>query len=516
MNKTMEHNEEVVIDMQRLLKSILERIWFVLLSALAGAVLFLLITVFGITPKYEASAMFYVNNNALSVGEASFSISSSDITASKSLVDSYIVILQTRETLNDVMDYAGVNRSLRDVLGMISAASVNGTEIFEVVVTSTDPQEAELLADAIAYILPKRISSIIEGTSAKVVDAAVMPVKPSSPNHIINTALGFAIGLVLSVTVVVLMETLDVRIRTEEDISRVAKYPMLTTVPDMMAPSKGGYYGNDAKKGKYNKAQGPSRGKGQAVIGPAMPFVAAEAYKLLRTKLQFSFADVEGCRVLGVSSAMSGEGKSMTSVNLAYSLSELNNRVLLIDCDMRRPSVSVKLPISKTPGLSNFLSGQVGAMDICCACNIPTAEEAFAVIPAGNNPPNPVELLSSVRMQRLIEYMRTQYDYIILDLPPVGEVSDAMVSAKLADGMLLVIRQNYCDRLALSDAVRQFEFVDTKILGFVYNFVTESSGAYGKKYYKKYYSSKYESSYNAVMARNKKNSSGTSKDKSET
>lgn len=491
----MERNEEMVIDIQRLLKAVMNKLWLLLLAAVLGAVVFFLGTFFLITPQYESSAMFYVNNNDLSVGDASFSISSSDITASKSLVDSYIVILQTRETLNDVIDYAGVNRSIRDLTKMITAASVNSTEIFEVVVTSPDPQEAEKIADAIAHILPKRISSIIEGTSAKVVDNAVIASRPSSPSYLLNTAIGFAFGLLLSVSIIVLLEVFDITIRTEEDVTQSVQFPILTTVPDMSAPSKGGYYGYGDDKSKGHKPGG-GKAKPQELVGGEISFAASEAYKLLRTKLQFSFASEKNCRVIGVSSALSGEGKSLTSVNLAYSLSQLNKRVLLIDCDMRRPSVSVKLPIAKTPGLSNFLSGQCDIKEIPQYCNIPKDERAFAVIAAGNNPPNPVELLSSARMERMLEQLRGVYDYIILDLPPVGDVSDAMAVAKLTDGMLLVVRQNYCDRLALNAAVRQFEFVEARILGVIYNFATEGGGSYGKKYHKNYYS--YENAYRSA------------------
>lgn len=491
----MERNEEMIVDVQRLLKAVLSKLWLLLAVSVLGAVFFFAGTCFLIAPKYESAAMFYVNNNALSMGDTSFSISSSDITASKSLVDSYIVILQTRETLNDVIDYAGVERSIKDVSRMISAASVNSTEIFEVIVTSTDPHEAEKIADAIAYILPKRISSIIEGTSAKVVDNAVLATKRSSPSYMVNTLIGFVFGLIVSASILILLEIFDITIRTEEDVTQIVPIPILATVPDMSAPSKGGYYGYGDDKSKARKT-GSAKGKPQDLVGGEISFAASEAYKLLRTKLQFSFASEKSCRVIGVSSAMSGEGKSLTSVNLAYSLSQLNKRVLLIDCDMRRPSIYTKLPIVKTPGLSNFLSGQCELNYAMQYCNIPRDKQAFDVMAAGTNPPNPVELLSSVRMERLVEGLRSNYDYIILDLPPVGDVSDAMAVAKLTDGMLLVVRQNYCDRLALNAAVRQFEFVEARLLGIVYNFVTESAGTHGKKYYKNYYG--YENDYHAA------------------
>lgn len=484
----VERNEELEIDIQRLIGAVMRRIWLILLAAVSGAVISFLVTFFFVTPQYESSAMFYVNNNSLSVGDASFSLTSSDITASKSLVDSYIVIMQTRASLNDVIDYAEVNRSYDELKRMINASAVNSTEIFQVVVTSPDPQEAEKIANAIAYILPKRIASIIEGTSAKVVDAAVVAAKPSSPSYLVNTLIGFALGVTLSVSYIILRVIFDTTIRGEEDITMNTKHPILAAVPDMEAPSKGGYY-YTSNTGQSNTPKTGLTGHTKQVplVGSEIGFAASEAYKLLRTRLQFSFADDSDCRVIGISSALSGEGKSLTAINLAHSFSQLGEKVLLIDCDMRRPSLSSKLPVAKAPGLSNFLSGQSSLDGVFQYCGLPGEEKAFAVIAAGRNPPNPVELLSSARMKKMLEALRKPYDYIILDLPPVGEVSDALVVAKSTDGMLLVSRQNYGDRVSFSSAIRQFEAVDSRILGVVMNAAQENTSGYGKRYKKYYY-----------------------------
>lgn len=471
------HNDEFEIDLGRMLRAILAKVWMVAIVSVLCAVLSFVVTYFFIDPEYESSAKFYVNNSSISVGDAALSISTGDISASKSLVDTYIVILKTRETLNDVIDYAGVQRSYREVLEMIQAQSVSDTEIFEVVVTSTDPAEAEKLANAIAYILPKRIAGIVEGTSAKIVESAVVASSPSSPSYTVNTFVGFALGMLLVVGAIVLRELFDTTVRTEEDITQNCSHPVLVSVPDMTAASKGGYdYSYDRKP---KKAASSTR-KTPVLMGSGMSFSASEAYKLLRTKLQFSFTDESGCRVIGVCSALPGEGKSLSAINLAYSLSQLNHKVLLIDCDMRRPTLAEKLSIAKNPGLSNYLTGQGELSKLLQYCGIPGDPESFHVLTAGPNPPNPVELLSSQRMEKLLLNLRKMYDYVIIDLPPVGEVSDAMAIARKMDGVLLVARQDHCTRPAFSNAVRQFEFVGARILGVVYNCVSESSGKYGK------------------------------------
>lgn len=493
------------IDLGRIWKVVLKRVWIIGIVSVLCAIIVAVSTFFLITPKYESSAMFYVNNNSLSVGDASFSITQGDISAAKSLVDTYIVILNSKSCLNDVIDYSDYKLTYDELKGMISAGAVNSTEIFQVKVTCTDPEQAKELANAIAYILPKRIASIVEGTSAKIVDYAVTPSSPCSPSYAKNTAIGFMIGMFISLAIIVLREIFDVTIRDDEDVRKCCEYPILASVPDMINPghTNGEYYAYNSKNTPKHRT---NTTKKDAIIGKNISFVASEAYKLLRTKLQFSFVDEVVCPVVGVSSALAGEGKSLSSVNLAYSLAQLEKRVLLIDCDMRRPSLASKLKINKTPGLSNYLTGHVDISTVIQSISN-DEERGFDVISSGDNPPNPIELLSSTKMEKVLASLKGLYDYIILDLPPVGEVSDAMVAAKLTDGILLVVRQDYCNSVALSSAVSQFEFIESRILGLVVNCVSEESGKYsryGRGYYSKY--SKYSKTYASAYAKAHKKS----------
>lgn len=476
-DKIMNTNDEIEIDLSRIFGALAHNAWLIVITAILCAVITFVGTMLFVTPQYQSSTMFYVNNNSDSQGEASVGISSGDISASRGLVKSYIVILYTRETLNDVIDYAGVDRSYGEIRNMIAAEAVNDTEIFRVDVTSSDPLEAERIANAIAQILPQRISSIIEGTSAKIVDSAVVPFRPSSPHKIQNAMVAFMLCLVLTAGVVIVLELMDTSIHSEEDISRNCKYPVLATIPDMEGHGKGPKQTCD-KSPKKEKVE---------LVGGNINLAAAESYKILRTKLQFSFADDGKCHIIGVSSAMVGEGKSLSAINLAYTTAQLGKRVLLIDCDMRRPSLADKISIKKHPGLSEYLKGQTTVENLLQSCGVQDDAQVFHAVSAGQTPKNPMELLSSIRMEQMLEQLRSHYDYIILDLPPVGEVGDAMVAAKLTDGMLMVVRQDYCNRDALNSAMRQFEFVDAKILGIVFNCIAGKDRGYCRKYNRRYY-----------------------------
>ncbi len=474
------------LDIKRIALTLVRKWWIIaIVGALCAAIAFVW-TFYYITPQYKSSTKFYVNSSTVSIGDVNVGLSMGDLSAAQELVNSYIVILQSRETLNEIVDYAEVNISADALRGMISANSVNGTEVFEVVVTHPNPYVARDLAYAVAKVLPNRIGNIIDGTSAKVVEWPVVPGGPSSPSYSRNTIIGLLAGAMASVLVIFLYVVFDITIRSDEDIQRICDAPVLAAVPDMTSRSKGGYYYNTDKK------RIPSGDKEGSMVGANVSFAAMEAYKLMRTKLQFSFVDEQKCHVIGVCSAMAGEGKSVTSVNLAYSMAQLDKRVLLIDCDMRRPSLNIKLGLKKIPGLSNYLTRQVQEQE---AIQKYGDEEAnFDVICAGRNPPNPIELLSSLRMKTILEEFREKYDYIILDLPPIEEVSDALVASKLVDGTLLVVRQNYCNTHALSGAVKQFDFVESRILGIVLNCSSDKGARYYKNRYRGY-RNRYEGSY---------------------
>lgn len=454
----------VEVDLYRLLAAMLRKSWIMAMAGVFCAVIMYLGTYFFVVPQYRSTAMFYVNNNNaiytgdFSMGELSADgISYADRSASKNLVYTYIAILNSRESVEAIIDYSGVDRTYEEVRDMISAAPVEDTEIFRINVYSPDPVESQELANAIVHVLPKRIATIVEGSSAEVVEASVTAVSRSSPDYNKNAKVGFLAGALTAAMILATMYALDSIIYCESDLSRFASHPILASVPDMTVP------------GKKSVA---------SMVGSRISFTAAESYKLLRTKLEFSFSDEKKCRIIGITSAAAGEGKSTTAANLAYSMASLGKQVLLIDCDMRLPSLNTKLPIRKTPGLAEFLSGQVSGQDVIQDCGLEGEASVFHVIAAGRTPPNPMELLSSARMTKMLETLSQSYDHIILDLPPVGEVGDALAAAKLVDGMLVVVRQNQSSRKELDIALRQLQFVDSRILGLVLNFAREQGRAH--------------------------------------
>jgi len=231
-----------------------------------------------------------------------------------------------------------------------------------------------------------------------------------------------------------------------------------------------------------------------SVVGKNRPFANAEAHKRLRANVIFSFPDEGKCRIIGVTSAMAHEGKTTTSINLAYDMMQAGKKVLLVDADMRMSNIVRILNIKKAPGLSNLL---VGIKDNDKYVQNSELIDGLPIISCGSIPPNPSELLASKRMEVLLDTLKEHYDYIILDLPPIAAVSDALIVSKLTDGMIVVVRQDYSDKRLLDDAIRQLKFNDANIIGIVLNCAHIENKYYGKygKYgkYSKY--AKYGYSY---------------------
>ncbi|MCR5803820.1 MAG: CpsD/CapB family tyrosine-protein kinase [Clostridia bacterium] len=227
---------------------------------------------------------------------------------------------------------------------------------------------------------------------------------------------------------------------------------------------------------------------GMSFIGDKLGFEGKEAYNLLRTNILYAVRRKERtARVIGVTSSLHGEGKSLTAVNLAYSLAESGRKVLLIECDMRLPTLRRKLNQPKTAGLSNLLAG-MNENGTVLHQNV--IINGLNIVFAGDVPPNPSELLASKNFGKLIESIENYYNFIILDLPPVGEVSDALIASKLTDGMIVVVRQDYTKSSDLSYTMRQLEYVDAKIIGFVYNDASRKTHRYKYNKYGKGYGSK--------------------------
>ena len=261
----MENNnsENVLeIDLTRLIGALWKRIWAIILAAVIGAAALGFYAATMVKPTYRAQALMYVNNRTLNLKAAditsAISISSGEISAANSLVEMYIVIMESRTTLNEVIREANLSYTYDRLTDMITAGSVNNTPIFSVNVTSTDPEEAALIANTIAKVLPDKIAGVVDGTSVRVVDYAVTPTQKVAPSLSKYAICGALLGAFLVCAVVVVLELLDDAIHSADYVTQTYGIPALAVIPDFenLSGSKGKnyqYYYSDYYSGGKDK-----------------------------------------------------------------------------------------------------------------------------------------------------------------------------------------------------------------------------------------------------------------------
>ncbi|MDO4939897.1 MAG: Wzz/FepE/Etk N-terminal domain-containing protein [Lachnospiraceae bacterium] len=239
------------IDLWHILKVLWEKIWLLILATVVAGGCAFSYTYFLVKPQYQSSALFYVNNSSFSIRDAQLSINSSELSAAKSLVDTYIVILKSRTTLEDVIKKANVSYTYNELSGMIEASAVNNTEVFSVSVKSTNPKEAETLANVICLVLPRTISNVVDGSDVRIVDYAVVPEKRVSPSYTKNTAIGALIGLLICALLIVIADMLDDIIHNSAELAQEYDIPILAVIPNLKDRKIGGYGSRYYRKGYY-------------------------------------------------------------------------------------------------------------------------------------------------------------------------------------------------------------------------------------------------------------------------
>ncbi len=251
----MEDEKLINIDGRRILASLWsKKVVVIIVSVLCAAVMFVF-TNFLVTPQYKADVLIYVNNNSVSLGGTSITFAQGQLTAARQLLDTYLVILKSRSTLDSVIDKADLPYTRAQLNEMITASAVDETEVFRVVVTSKDPDEAQVIANTIADVLPSILTKTIKGSSVEVIDLAVKPESKAFPNVTNFTAVGFVLGFLISCAYIVLKELFNDKIRDENTLSQMfTNVPILANIPHR-------HYGNHGDYSKYAYSYGDNNSK---------------------------------------------------------------------------------------------------------------------------------------------------------------------------------------------------------------------------------------------------------------
>lgn len=396
------------------------------------------------TPIYSATTQLFVSVQ----GGASSSDLLQGANFTRQQVTSYTQIATSPLVTEPVIDDLGLDENTASLGARVQATSPPNTSLISITVSDENPAIAAAIANAIAGQFKEVIADLETpsggGDSAvkvSIVRDAASPSEPSSPNIPLNVALGLLAGIALGVSIAVLREVLNTRVRTDADVARVTDTSVIGTIPD----------DDDAPQHPLIVQSSPHSQR-------------SEAFRRLRTNLQFlDIADRPQSIV--ITSSLPGEGKSTTSINVAITLADAGTRVALIDADLRRPSVAKYMGLEGNVGLTTVLIGRANVEDVIQ----PWGNGYLHVLPAGQIPPNPSELLGSLAMAHLLEKLTSQYDVVIVDTAPLLPVTDAAILSKLTGGALLVVGADKLHRNQLAESVGALETVGARILGIVVN-----------------------------------------------
>jgi len=442
--------------LKEILEILVKRFVLISICTSVGILVFFIKSEFIVKPTYVSSVQMYVNSN-----DTTISADLNELNYAQKVVTTYINFLQTNVFYKQVIEESELNYTQAQLKDMTIIKAINDTEIFQISVTNTNPNDAYTLVEAMQKIAPILIKNIKETAQISVVDPPTLPTSPSSRNILQNALVGGMIGFVLSLMASLLLELFDQNVKNQDDLSKRYHLPILGAIPKFNVITKREYV---LKKTKFTDLLQNKLKRNDSIKNKDTDFVIKEAYKSLRSNLNFTLR-YDGCKKILISSPVPEDGKSTTITNIGISIAQTGAKVLLMDCDLRKGRLHNLFNVKFKPGVSDVLSS---TMDVKNAI-YKTAYENLSVMPMGTIPPNPSELLASIQMETLLNKLNDDYEYIIIDSPPVKVVSDALNLVKMVDGVLIVVREGITSHPCISSSLTKYEFLNANILGFVLN-----------------------------------------------
>ncbi|OBC06174.1 hypothetical protein A5785_00975 [Gordonia sp. 852002-50395_SCH5434458] len=409
------------------------------------------------TPVYRSTATLYVTAGT----DANTAAAYQGSLASQQRIGSYAQLVLSDSVLSAAIRDSGSSKSVSELRAMAEVKTTPETVLFKVSVYDPDSAEAAMLANSISAALLSSIDSLERppGASealakATVVSPAVATSVPVSPNRKRYVVFGIIIGALVGILIVVIRSRFDNKVRTPDDVKDM-ELSVLSVIP--------------ADEALASRRFGPDYSFGATA--------AAEAYRKLRTNLSFVVVDTPS-HCLVVTSPRPGDGKTTTAISMAIASAEDGKKTLLVDADLRRPTIDERFGLAGSVGLSTVLSANLDWRDAIQD----TEWQSLSVLCSGEVPPNPAELLGSARAVSLFEALKEEYERIIIDSPPVLPVTDSAVLAALADGVVLVVRSGTTKTTDTVSAVEQLERADAGVFGVVLNYAEASNGVYSYLY----------------------------------
>lgn len=448
-------------DLKRFANTAYGKKWYIFCIMIISLILGYLYSFIYNIPKYKSETTIVLAQVSTNSGDStSNSITQTDITMNKNLVDTYTEIIKSDVVLKKVKENLSLEETEDELYNMIKVTAGTNTELLTIEVSNVDPEFSQKITNEIAKVFSEKVPEIYNINNVYVLDEAELETEPYNINHPKDMVIAAILGMFISAGVILIIYMFDTTIKQEEDVEENTKLPVIGTIPLMES---------DPKK---------KRGNGEDIDMPV-----TESFRTLRTNLTFGKKGNQLRNIL-ITSSYSSEGKSYVSSNLAKALARSNKKVLLIDADMRKGRQHKIFKVENPGGLSNCLE-EIKTVNVNTVYKYikTTQVPNLHIITSGDRPSNPSELISSSKMVKIIRVLNEIYDVVVIDGTPSMIVSDSFAIAKFVKNVIVVVAHKSTKIESLKKIKKSLENVGANIIGVVLNKYPIEESSYNESYY---------------------------------
>ena len=486
------------IDLVELLKIFWKRKFLIILITILFTGIGYIYTTRFITPMYTSTTTLVLASNN-EKNKSNTTSTAAEVAVNTKLVSTYSELIKSQKVLREVVADTGINITEEQLKKEISIESVSSTSLINISVEDKIPENSSKIANEIANVFTKKVAEIYNINNVQIVNQAEIPQGPSNINHKKDIVIFGLVGLLVSITYIIIANMLDTTIKSSEELDDIFGLPILASIP---------MYGKKSQKGNDK----------ELIVDKDPKSPISEVFRTLRANIQFMNTKKKS-KVVLITSTVEGEGKSWIAANLAVTFAQAGKLALLIDADMRKGRQYDMFNIKAKPGISNYLSGIINENKEKNEDEINDIENYIQetqiknlyVIPSGDVPPNPSELLLSHKMKEVIKKLKEQCDVIIVDGTQCDLIADSLVLARLADTTIITTAYKQTKKENLRKVIEKIINVGGKNIGFVLNKVHISEKKYEESYYYGSTKDKKKLEKNILLLEEKNKKTNTSK-----
>lgn len=436
MKEYKRYGKDEFLTVKDVIEALKKRVRLIIASVLTFTFITAVFVFFISTPKYEASVKLFAGKTE----EVQSDYSDKELESYSSIMNTYIELIKTNDFMNKIIEEVNLDTTPKELMNSLQFIIKGNTPIIEIRYVSSDWQVAEDVISAIIENFEVSVKEVILNTYTKVVDSIEVTELPQG--RVTKIVLGGFIGLLIGFGIVFLIELLDDKVSKKSELEKVLPIPILGQVPLV--------------KDENNKAT----------------YSFIEAYRGIRTRLEYSSVDKK-LKTLMITSAEPAAGKSSISLNLASVLSQGGKKVIIVDCDLRKPSIHMKLKLTNNKGLTDYLIGKIKLNEAIRKVN-----NNLEVITSGNKATDPSNIIGSKAMEKFINELNEIYDYVIIDTPSIKNINDGLELANKCDGVIYVVKAEKTKKDDIIEGYRELEDINANIIGSILNGVSDSWDSY--------------------------------------